>query len=72
MEQIWKEQMGDVTNLTLAQTFDTIYLECRIEYVNNKVVNGKKVLSQRKLNILNEIYKRSGYVSCNPYVLIKQ
>jgi len=72
MERIWKEKMGDVTSLTLAQTFDTIYLECCINYVNNKVVNGKKNLPARKLNILNEIYKRSGYVSCNPYVLIKQ
>ncbi len=70
-EQIWKKKMGDVTNLSLEQVFDNVYLECCIEYKNGKVINGKKVLSFKKLIILNEIYKRTNYVNCNPYTLLK-
>ena len=69
--QIWKEKMGDVTKLSLEQVFNNIYLECCVDYKNGEVVNGKKVLSYKKIFILNEIYKRSNCVSCNPYVLVK-
>jgi hypothetical protein len=65
------EKMGDVTLLSFDQAFDTVYLECCIEYKDKKVVNGKKNLSYKKLYILNEIYKRTNYVSCNPYALLK-
>lgn len=69
--KIWMEKMSDVTSLTLDQVFDTVYLECCIEYKDKKVVNGKKNLSSKKLYILNEIYKRTNYVSCNPHALLK-
>jgi hypothetical protein len=71
MNDIWKKRMGDVTSLSLTQVFDTVYLECCIEYKNGKVVNGKKNLSSKKLFILNEIYRRTNYVSCNPYAILK-
>jgi hypothetical protein len=71
MNAIWKKKMGDVTPLSLTQVFDTVYLECCIEYKNGKVVCGKKSLSPKKLFILNEIYKRTNYVSCNPYAILK-
>lgn len=70
-ERIWKSKMGDVTAMSLDEVFNNVYLECCIDYKNGKVVNGKKNLSSKKLIILNEIYKRTNYVNCNPYTLLK-
>ena len=61
--------MGKVTKLTRKQAFDTIYLECMVKIVDDKVVEGTKRISNTNLKILNEIYKQSGYISCNPYCL---
>lgn len=71
INQLWKERMGDVTNMSLDQVFYNVYLECCVEYKNGQVVNGKKIISSKRIFILNEIYKRSNYISCNPYVLVK-
>jgi hypothetical protein len=69
MDQLWRQQMGHVTKLTRNEVFDTIYLECKVKIDNNKVIEGGKRLSSTKLKILNEIYKQSGYTTCNPYCL---
>ena len=69
MEEIWCQTMGHVTKLSRKEVFDTIYLECKVKIVNNKVVEGGKRLSATKLKILNEIYTKSGYTTCNPYCL---
>lgn len=61
--------MGHVTKLTRKEVFDTIYLECKVKIEDNKVIEGGKRLSSTKLKILNEIYKQSGYTTCNPYCL---
>jgi hypothetical protein len=61
--------MGHVTTLSRKEVFDTIYLECKFKIINDKVVEGSKRLSVTKLKILNEIYKQSGYTTCNPYCL---
>jgi len=65
----WKQKMGHVTTMTLEEVFDNVYLECRVKMLDDKVVEGPKRLSKEKLKILNEIYKLSGYTSCNPYCL---
>ena len=66
---MWKQKMSDVTSMSAEEVFETIYLECGIKIQNNKVIEGNKRLSKHKLHILNEIYKRSGYKTCNPYAL---
>jgi len=66
---MWRQSMGGVTKLSRKEVFDTIYLECKVKIVNNKVVEGGKRLTATKLKILNEIYIKSGYTTCNPYCL---
>ena len=69
MDPVWRDKMAHVTKLSRKEVFDTIYLECRVNILNDKVVEGGKRLSSTKLKILNEIYKQSGYTTCNPYCL---
>jgi hypothetical protein len=69
MDHYWHQKMGHVTKLTRKEVFDTIYLECKVKIEDNKVIEGGKRLSSTKLKILNEIYKQSGYTTCNPYCL---
>ena len=66
---MWKELMSDVTTMSKSEVFEKIYLECGAIISNNKVIEGKKPISKKNLYILNEIYKRSGYKTFNPYGL---